>query len=251
MQVDERPSILIKHEASMTANEDAQAEYQENLEDVLKQAHNNNQSTVLIMQQHLHQHRQNVSSSNIHNSGVMNSETDEQDYSDELSSRDKDELREQDRFLPIANVARIMKKAIPSSGKIAKDAKECLQECLSEFISFITSEASERCQQEKRKTINGEDILFAMTTLGFDNYVEPLKVYLTKYRESIKGEKILGMGEYSTGDEASMTHTLQYDVGSNSMHPMVSNDGTYAYTQAQVSQLQHQQQQQQSLHFNT
>ena len=43
--------------------------------------------------------------------------------------------------------------------------------------------ASERCQQEKRKTINGEDILFAMTTLGFDNYVEPLKVYLTKYRE--------------------------------------------------------------------
>jgi hypothetical protein len=36
---------------------------------------------------------------------------------------------------------------------------------------------------EKRKTINGEDILFAMTTLGFDNYVEPLKLYLQKYRE--------------------------------------------------------------------
>ena len=43
--------------------------------------------------------------------------------------------------------------------------------------------ASERCAQEKRKTINGEDILFAMSTLGFDNYVEPLKVYLQKYRE--------------------------------------------------------------------
>lgn len=49
--------------------------------------------------------------------------------------------------------------------------------------------ASERCHQEKRKTINGEDILFAMQTLGFDNYVEPLKLYLQKYRESIKGEK--------------------------------------------------------------
>lgn len=36
---------------------------------------------------------------------------------------------------------------------------------------------------EKRKTINGEDILFAMTSLGFDNYVEPLKLYLQKYRE--------------------------------------------------------------------
>ena len=31
-------------------------------------------------------------------------------------------------------------------GKIAKDARECVQECVSEFISFITSEASDRCQ---------------------------------------------------------------------------------------------------------
>ncbi|XP_014664429.1 PREDICTED: nuclear transcription factor Y subunit beta-like isoform X2 [Priapulus caudatus] len=96
-------------------------------------------------------------------------------------------FREQDRFLPIANVSRIMKNTIPDTGKIAKDAKECMQECVSEFISFITSEASDRCQQEKRKTINGEDILFAMSTLGFDSYVEPLKLYLQKYREGEKG----------------------------------------------------------------
>lgn len=43
--------------------------------------------------------------------------------------------------------------------------------------------ASEKCQQEKRKTVNGEDILFAMTSLGFENYSEALKVYLSKYRE--------------------------------------------------------------------
>lgn len=54
-----------------------------------------------------------------------------------------------------------------------------------EFISFITSEASDRCHMEKRKTINGEDILVAMSSLGFDNYVEPLKIYLQKYREVI------------------------------------------------------------------
>lgn len=48
---------------------------------------------------------------------------------------------------------------------------------------------------EKRKTINGEDILFAMTTLGFDNYVEPLKLYLQKYREATKGEKVLQPAE--------------------------------------------------------
>ncbi|CAG0882401.1 unnamed protein product [Cyprideis torosa] len=96
-------------------------------------------------------------------------------------------LREQDRFLPIANVTRIMKRPVPKSGKIAKDARECIQECVSEFISFITSEASERCSEEKRKTINGEDVIFAMNQLGFENYVEPLKLYLNQYREAIKG----------------------------------------------------------------
>ncbi|KAI0878929.1 histone-fold-containing protein [Hypoxylon argillaceum] len=82
-----------------------------------------------------------------------------------------------------APVARIMKLALPENAKIAKEAKECMQECVSEFISFITSEASEKCHQEKRKTVNGEDILFAMTSLGFENYSEALKIYLTKYRE--------------------------------------------------------------------
>lgn len=94
------------------------------------------------------------------------------------------EVKEQDRWLPIANVARIMKTALPDNAKIAKEAKECMQECVSEFISFITSEASEKCQQEKRKTVNGEDILFAMTSLGFENYAEALKIYLSKYRET-------------------------------------------------------------------
>lgn len=36
-------------------------------------------------------------------------------------------LREQDRFLPIANIAKIMKRAIPENGKIAKDARGKIQ----------------------------------------------------------------------------------------------------------------------------
>ena len=85
---------------------------------------------------------------------------------------------------PIANISRIMKKALPNNAKIAKDAKETVQECVSEFISFITSEASDKCQREKRKTINGDDLLWSMTTLGFEDYLEPLRAYLAKYREA-------------------------------------------------------------------
>ncbi|TYJ53004.1 nuclear transcription factor Y subunit beta [Cryptococcus floricola] len=95
-----------------------------------------------------------------------------------------EEFREQDRWLPIANVARIMKSSLPSSAKVSKEAKECVQECVSEFISFITSEAAEKCLNEKRKTLNGEDILTSMRALGFDNYEGVLRVYLAKYRDS-------------------------------------------------------------------
>ncbi|KAK7856667.1 nuclear transcription factor y subunit b-1 [Quercus suber] len=66
-----------------------------------------------------------------------------------------------------------MKKALPANGKITK---ETIQECVSEFISFITNE-------EKRKTINGDDLLWAMATLGFEDYIDLLKIYLARYRE--------------------------------------------------------------------
>lgn len=59
----------------------------------------------------------------------------------------------------------------------------CIQECVSEFISFITSQCCDKCILEKRKTINGEDVLWSMNILGFENYAETLKIYLAKYRE--------------------------------------------------------------------
>ncbi|KAL0426855.1 UNVERIFIED_CONTAM: Nuclear transcription factor Y subunit B-6 [Sesamum latifolium] len=85
--------------------------------------------------------------------------------------------------MPIANVIRIMRKILPPHAKISDDAKETIQECVSEYISFITSEANDRCQREQRKTITAEDVLWAMSKLGFDDYIEPLTVYLHRYRE--------------------------------------------------------------------
>ncbi|KAL3752539.1 hypothetical protein ACJRO7_000015 [Eucalyptus globulus] len=97
-------------------------------------------------------------------------------------------VREQDRYMPIANVIRIMRRILPPHAKISDDAKETIQECVSEYISFITGEANDRCQQEQRKTITAEDVLWAMGKLGFDNYIEPLTIYLNRYRE-IEGDR--------------------------------------------------------------
>ncbi|KAL5576362.1 hypothetical protein UlMin_018061 [Ulmus minor] len=91
--------------------------------------------------------------------------------------------------MPIANVIRIMRKILPPHAKIADDAKETIQECVSEYISFVTGEANERCQREQRKTITAEDVLWAMSKLGFDDYIEPLTVYLARFRDSEGGDQ--------------------------------------------------------------
>ncbi|KAK7276966.1 hypothetical protein RIF29_18115 [Crotalaria pallida] len=143
-------------------------------------------------------------------------------------------LREQDRFLPIANVSRIMKKALPANAKISKDAKETVQECVSEFISFITGEASDKCQREKRKTINGDDLLWAMTTLGFEEYVEPLKVYLQRFRE-MEGEKTVAARDKDGGSSSGGVPVSGYDYGAaNAMGMMMQQHHHHHHHQGHV-----------------
>jgi len=95
----------------------------------------------------------------------------------------------QDRLLPIANIGRIMKRVLPNHAKMSREAKSSIQECVTEFIGFITSEASDRLLEDKRKTITGDDIVDSMRALGFDSYMEFLSIYLKKYRSSIKQHK--------------------------------------------------------------
>jgi histone H3/H4 len=101
-----------------------------------------------------------------------------------------------------------MKNAVPGTSKISKEAKDAVQECVSEFISFITSEAAEKCHEEKRKTIGGEDVLYAMMMLGFEQYVEPLKIYLSKMRQ-VRPPVVL----------PSSTHTAVFNVWRRSSDP--------------------------------
>ncbi|KAL2540515.1 Nuclear transcription factor Y subunit B-5 [Abeliophyllum distichum] len=98
-------------------------------------------------------------------------------------------IKDQDHLLPIANVGRIMKKILPPKSKISKEAKEIMQECASEFISFVTGEASDKCHKEKRKTVNGDDVCWALGSLGFDYYAELMKRFLYRNREA-EGDKV-------------------------------------------------------------
>ncbi|KAK1619729.1 hypothetical protein QYE76_025246 [Lolium multiflorum] len=134
-------------------------------------------------------------------------------------------IREQDRLMPIANVIRIMRRVLPPHAKISDDAKETIQECVSEYISFITGEANERCQREQRKTITAEDVLWAMSRLGFDDYVDPLSVYLHRFREfegEARGAGALGIGargEHHHGHGGMPPMMLKSRGGVSSMVP--------------------------------
>lgn len=87
--------------------------------------------------------------------------------------------------MPVAIVVRIMRKILPSNAKISDEAKEVMQECVSEFIHFITGEASSRSETERRKTLIAEDLIWALDKTGFDDYLHPLTRFLQRYRESM------------------------------------------------------------------
>lgn len=133
------------------------------------------------------------------------------------------EIKEQDRYLPIANVARVMKRSLPQQAKLSKEAKECVQECVSEFISFVTSQAIDKSALEKRKTLNGEDVLWAMHTLGFEHYAETLRIYLAKYRQyeqEQSTQRVRGRRRGAARDEESDSDFLSADF---------DDDGAYVF----------------------
>ncbi|XP_012841019.1 PREDICTED: nuclear transcription factor Y subunit B-9-like [Erythranthe guttata] len=96
--------------------------------------------------------------------------------------QDQGVKREADQYMPTTNITRIMRCVVPDHVKIADDAKEAIQVCVSEFINFITAEANNRCHRDYRKTVTPEDVLAAMMSLGFGDYIEPLIVFLNKHR---------------------------------------------------------------------
>ena len=95
-------------------------------------------------------------------------ESDVSSSSDEDISSDSDQVPNQERKPQT-------KGKLPV--KVSKDAKETMQECTTEFIMFLTSEANDMARDQDRITIGAEDILKAMDKLGFDRYHEFVQWY--------------------------------------------------------------------------
>lgn len=64
--------------------------------------------------------------------------------------------------------------------KISEKAAETMQEIVTEFILFVTSEAVDLAKEKNRGTIQGEDFLQALKNLGFDHYLHYTNQYFNK-----------------------------------------------------------------------
>ncbi|KAL2944985.1 Nuclear transcription factor Y subunit B-6 [Bienertia sinuspersici] len=62
-----------------------------------------------------------------------------------------------------------------------KPRKPCKNLCWSSSAHHRGGQA--QCTDQHRKTITAEDVIGSMAKLGFDDYIEPLMAYLTRYRE--------------------------------------------------------------------
>jgi hypothetical protein len=66
----------------------------------------------------------------------------------------------------------------------------------------------------------------AMSTLGFDRYVEPLKIYLAKYRDSVRGDRPDKKGGEEYGAQPKNSSHSQGSMSGVSDAPIFAFDST-------------------------
>uniref|UniRef100_A0A0G4HK92 Transcription factor CBF/NF-Y/archaeal histone domain-containing protein n=1 Tax=Chromera velia CCMP2878 TaxID=1169474 RepID=A0A0G4HK92_9ALVE len=93
-------------------------------------------------------------------------------------------------LLPVSVVSRVMKgHFVRQDLKAGAESVELMRHVLTEFLCFVASEATARARKDKsRKTLQAEDVLFALKRLGFGDYGELLAAFLDKSRREAAAE---------------------------------------------------------------
>jgi len=91
-----------------------------------------------------------------------------------------------DLSLPKATVTKMITDLLPNDVACAKETRDLVIECCVEFIHLISSEANEICEQESKKTIAPEHIIFALKRLGFDIFTPNVEDVLKDHKQQQK-----------------------------------------------------------------
>eukprot|EP00944_MAST-04C_sp_MAST-4C-sp1_P003329 g3329.t1 len=91
--------------------------------------------------------------------------------------------------LPLASITRIVKSRLPEGVQVGKEAKLAFSKASGIFVLYLVSCALDICKESKRSTISAADIFAALEEVEFDEYKDPLRDYLNKYREQQDARK--------------------------------------------------------------
>lgn len=115
-------------------------------------------------------------------------------------------------MFPIQKIASVMKRVLPPSAVISREAKQAVQACVCEFICFLTSEACDirdeseevdgddgggegdppvaSASEKAARSLTSERILKAFCHLGFDKYSDVCQTYIERYRHHLNSAAV-------------------------------------------------------------
>ena len=136
-------------------------------------------------------------------------------------------LREQDRLLPLANVARLSSRCLGKDPKVSRESKLIMQELLTEHLCFNTSEAHDVSKRACHKAILVEDMLKSFEDLDLGSFTPAMKYGMTFHPSygnraaKPKGANAVKLSEENSSertdaadDETLLTESLPSEPGS-------------------------------------
>jgi len=90
---------------------------------------------------------------------------------------------------PLACVRRLLKKSLPSSTNVGKDASSAFARACGIFVIYLTACANDFAREHKRQTITANDIMAAIQELDFDEFTPQLSAFLDQHRKEEKAKR--------------------------------------------------------------
>eukprot|EP00939_MAST-03C_sp_MAST-3C-sp1_P004325 g4325.t1 len=110
--------------------------------------------------------------------------------------------------IPNANVARILKEALPPGVSVSKDARQAFSRAAGIFILYLSSTANDYCKINKHQTITVRNVMDAVEEIGFNDFSETLRKCLESIKENQREKKEAKRRKTDTSKTTSETTTI-------------------------------------------
>lgn len=97
-----------------------------------------------------------------------------------------DEKIEDEYTLPRATVDKLIHTILNKKAIISKDGKEIIRTFAKKFLLIIAGEANKKCENDKKKTILTDHVLWALEKYNLNHYINTINTTIENYIEYTK-----------------------------------------------------------------